>query len=476
MKKNSSLPQKQAKMPNMIQKKIKCFLLLAFILLETNVWAQNKTHQEWVKKPITAAYSLEYEQKVREDFYKQIQRKYASNVDMGKIVQDIKSINEEERLSAVKILGLIPGNNYISTIEYLLVNDPSLPVQMECARSLKYLKSTVSIPVLIKGLKADNQQLKLEIALTLAALGEKTECLKTLKEVGGAGEWKIILDTHLGYLDIATGEAVEKLKTDLSDPNNFISVDAAIVLSELGYSEEAFPVLKSKLLNEDKFIRMAALRGLAYIGNDKSIELIRSMLNDSESLVKDRSELILNITTKTSVVVTYNPIAAASYADQWWNLRNVPMYNDYNSGGGNDCANFVSQCLIAGGIDLSAGTNGAGFGVDGWHCMPFCDYLQTNLRVYQNATWSGHLSSGYPSSFTQGDVAMFGSDASNPSDPWQHTAINVVTGTPALDAHTNDRYHQTFGFFFIRVPEQVLKREIFTILVQLVSLFRAHLR
>lgn len=268
-------------------------LLLALTLAGLSGHGQIKTDNEWVKKPSTSMYSLKYEKKVEEDFYKQNQKKYVSKIDIEKTKNDMNNSDERRRLNAVKNLGLIPENNQISKIEDLLINDPSFTVRMECAKSLKYQKSTKSIPILITQLKTDYIQLKLEIALTLASLGEKTECFKALKELGRTGERNVILDTHLGYLDLATNDAVEKLKMDLSDSNSYVSVDAAIVLAELGYFKEAFPILKSKLSDTDKYIRMAALRGLAYIGNDKSIELIRSMLNDNENLVKERSELIL---------------------------------------------------------------------------------------------------------------------------------------------------------------------------------------
>ena len=47
----------------------------------------------------------------------------------------------------------------------------------------------------------------------------------------------------------------------------------------------------------------------------------------------------------------YNADAAVSYAKLWYNSYNT-QYNNYNSLGG-DCANFVSQCLIAGGQTLT---------------------------------------------------------------------------------------------------------------------------
>ena len=54
------------------------------------------------------------------------------------------------------------------------------------------------------------------------------------------------------------------------------------------------------------------------------------------------------ITPISASAENYNPSAAVAYASQYWNNYN-PAYNNYNSVGG-DCANFVSQCLYAGGI------------------------------------------------------------------------------------------------------------------------------
>ncbi len=58
----------------------------------------------------------------------------------------------------------------------------------------------------------------------------------------------------------------------------------------------------------------------------------------------------------------YDPDKAIAYAEKWWNsFNNTPEdggpYIDYTTYGG-DCAAFVSQCLIAGSLDLSKGTGG----------------------------------------------------------------------------------------------------------------------
>ena len=57
---------------------------------------------------------------------------------------------------------------------------------------------------------------------------------------------------------------------------------------------------------------------------------------------------------------SYNAQNAVNYAKRWALDRN-PDYYDY-SGMGGDCANFVSQCLIAGGFSTSGCVGNYGTG------------------------------------------------------------------------------------------------------------------
>jgi HEAT repeat protein len=279
--------------------KTKIKLLLVFLISAISAGAQNSVStetiptNEWAKNPATKIYSLEQERINKEKMFKQTQKKFTSGVDINRTLKDLKNVDTEKRLAAVKILGLLTSKNYSSKIRNLLSNDPSIEVRIECARALKYLKSKKSIPTLIKELKTEDNKLKTEIALTLAALGEKTESFKALNETRRTGDWKLALDIHLGYLDLATEDAIEKLKSDLNDDNSFVAVDAAIILAELKHYKEAYPILKLKLKDEDKYVRMAAIRGLAYIGNSNSINLIRDMLNDSDPMVSERSASVI---------------------------------------------------------------------------------------------------------------------------------------------------------------------------------------
>ena len=52
-------------------------------------------------------------------------------------------------------------------------------------------------------------------------------------------------------------------------------------------------------------------------------------------------------------ILTYNAIAAVRYAKNWWNRRNPNNFDCLDYDDCNDSANFVSQCLIAGGFSTS---------------------------------------------------------------------------------------------------------------------------
>jgi len=128
----------------------------------------------------------------------------------------------------------------------------------------------------------------------------------------------------------------------------------------------------------------------------------------------------------------YSSDRAYDYANVWWDGANTDLYNDY-SGVGGDCANFVSQCLIAGGLSLHKGTNGDGYGVypdthrpssESYGTMPFCDYLHLNLLNYQstNVTYVEDTGVYVPDEVEIGDVVIFGNKA---SDKYQHAMLVV---------------------------------------------------
>jgi hypothetical protein len=132
----------------------------------------------------------------------------------------------------------------------------------------------------------------------------------------------------------------------------------------------------------------------------------------------------------------YNRSEAVSYSDQYVYVYN-PDYHDYSD---HDCANFVSQCLIAGGMSLSAGADGSGLQVDDWGCIPNCADLDQNLRYFQKSEVTCVYYTGFPPDYIEpGDVVIFGT-----SGEYQHATFVIDVGdyTPGgvyCNAHDNDR-------------------------------------
>ena len=127
--------------------------------------------------------------------------------------------------------------------------------------------------------------------------------------------------------------------------------------------------------------------------------------------------------------LSYNAGAAVSYAQKWAYKRN-PKYHDY-SGEGGDCANFVSQCLIAGGLGISSCSGSYGKG----GTVPYVPYLQ-NCLVSKGWKNSGSMpSSGMP----KGSVITYYNGG--------HVAIVVEGGKyPKIAAHTTDVYGKGYDY------------------------------
>ena len=122
-------------------------------------------------------------------------------------------------------------------------------------------------------------------------------------------------------------------------------------------------------------------------------------------------------------IFTYNAAAAVKYARNWWNKRN-PNYHDYSNEGG-DCANFVSQCLLAGGFSPSgcAGVWGVGGTLPNVVSLENC--LKQKGWNHSTRVPSGGLPAGAVIAFNNG----------------QHAVLCVKGGNnPLVAGHTNDEW------------------------------------
>lgn len=159
-------------------------------------------------------------------------------------------------------------------------------------------------------------------------------------------------------------------------------------------------------------------------------------LYDGEIYDYYEDEFMSDITDskKTISAAAYDVNKAVDYSDKYATSYN-PSYSNYNSIGG-DCANYVSQCLYAGGIPMT----------DGWYWKSYDDrsaswsYCPSQVNYF---TGAGYKLIDNPSDaqVIKGNPVYYYSASSN---RYSHAAICVgvnSAGVPVVNAHNNDHYH-----------------------------------
>ena len=135
---------------------------------------------------------------------------------------------------------------------------------------------------------------------------------------------------------------------------------------------------------------------------------------------------ILLFSLLIGLTLSYDAAAAVSYAKKWYNSYNS-QYLNYNDQGG-DCANFVSQCLIAGGQSLK------GCETDTKGSVPSVNNLKNCLT---KKNWKS--SSSVPPGFKAGYPVIF---------PGHATIASSVSGKTVLVAcHSKPHYDSPVDWY-----------------------------
>ncbi|MBN2519400.1 MAG: amidase domain-containing protein [Bacteroidales bacterium] len=403
-------------------------------------------------------FSLEKDKKEAKKLFEENKQQIGISIDEE--IKMLKSNDFMTRLHAAEQAFYFDNSEIYPVLDNMIENDTSMEIKIAIVKSLKDLQPEKAIPILIKSIKFKNNELQIQSALSLAFLAEKEVSINIFKNYFDTKERRIGLIINLGLREIANSEAIDLLEINLNHENDYISVDAAIMLAQLGYFDKSFELLKMFLNHEDKYIRGAAMQGLAYIGNDESLNLIKKNIDDPDPIVNRQAKRLLDSyhidyddskkKLKSQISLTdYTHQAAVLYAEEWWDDRN-PDYYDY---GNSDCANFVSQCLIAGGLDLSAGANGSGSGVDPRGTIPSCNNLHLHLINYQDVEYERKGDPNEACWIDVADVAIFGGS----SDYWQHAVFSVESEeydiapfcrTALYNAHSTNRWHKDVDWFY----------------------------
>ncbi|MBQ9349297.1 MAG: amidase domain-containing protein [Oscillibacter sp.] len=142
----------------------------------------------------------------------------------------------------------------------------------------------------------------------------------------------------------------------------------------------------------------------------------------------------------------YDPDAASEYADKYALTYN-PAFPNYNPVGG-DCANFTSQCILAGGMPMVKGSNG-------WYHK----LASTSVYSDRSGSWTlarelyNWMSANRGVQMTAADDTVIkGSPVfyvNKGKTAVGHAAICVganSAGRPIIDSHNSDKYHAPWNY------------------------------
>lgn len=138
---------------------------------------------------------------------------------------------------------------------------------------------------------------------------------------------------------------------------------------------------------------------------------------------------------------SYDVESAVNYADTYALSRN-PNYKDYSSDG--NCANYVSQCLSAGGLPETAD----------WKPYKTALVRASTLKDYMGDTYGNLITDCEESDIYKGNPVFFHSSAANSG--W-HATICVGennAGVPIIDSNTSDKYHIKYTYFIEKAGEK----------------------
>ena len=177
-------------------------------------------------------------------------------------------------------------------------------------------------------------------------------------------------------------------------------------------------------MEEEVEIRKASFKGTRL--------LIDQELNVRPQLLEENILDNLDLTSPRATIA-YNRLRAVQYAERWWNSFN-PNYPQFTD----DCTNFISQCLSAGGIPMWGKPNRSkGWWIEGKSNWSFSwTVAQAFMLMLKAASWTKEVKN--PSQLMLGDIICYDFEGDG---RFNHNTI--VTGKdeygyPLVNAHTTN--------------------------------------
>lgn len=155
--------------------------------------------------------------------------------------------------------------------------------------------------------------------------------------------------------------------------------------------------------------------------------------NDVSQLIEEETERL---------TYTYDRRRAVQYAERWWNEFN-PAYNKFTD----DCTNFISQCLHAGGIPMWGSPKKA----KGWWMRgKSWSYSWTSAHgFYLLLARSGGIRTkkvAYPQELNIGDIICIDFEGTGRFDHSLIVTAKDANGMPLVNAHTTNSRHRYWSY------------------------------
>lgn len=285
---------------------------------------------------------------------------------------------------------------------------------------LIWVDAKQAIPSLWKRLEDNISPIeKAYIAETLLKLGDSS-AYRILDGICYTTEDGELCEACQWFYEDANPEAAVKyyryrLKEAVTDEQKALF---AMYMARNGETKTSFRFLKEYAHSEKSECRSHAAVGLGFIPTKKSFALLNELNSDAIPEIRNSSKWGIRklgkyqiqngqniwkskVKKQNKATISYNSQAAVAYAERWCDGYN-PEYPAYDA----DCASFVSQCLIAGGLDLSAGADGQGLGVVG-QLIVNVEYLIRHLKDVQKFSYQTMQNTVEPGFVIPGDPAFF---------------------------------------------------------------------
>lgn len=154
-----------------------------------------------------------------------------------------------------------------------------------------------------------------------------------------------------------------------------------------------------------------------------------------EEVASEKAAEINRARQPVELASTYSVSNAKGYAERWYNGRN-PAFPVYS----NDCTNYVSQILFAGGMKMSGDWYAEmSYSGPAWRLVPEFYTYWSNLK----STTTSSNKSTIISNAKEGDIVQFKKDGAT---RWSHSMFvyEKADGTLYLSGHTDDYLKRDF--------------------------------